>query len=182
MLPDGFDLRPLSPEDAPALAAAFVRNRTHLAPWDPDRAEAFYTPDGQRESVRAQLALVEQGRLQGWVLWYGEEVVGRFALSNIARGVLLSATLGYWVDRELQGRGLATAMVGFACEQASTLRLHRVEAGTMIENAASQTVLRRSGFEHYGTAPRYLYLNGDWRDHHLFQRILDDAPAGGAFL
>jgi ribosomal-protein-alanine N-acetyltransferase len=186
VLPADFHLRPLAGDDAPALAAAFARNREHLRPWDPNRAEAFFTVAGQRESIRAQLALVEQGRLQGWVLWHvvegRAEVAGRYALSNITRGVQLGCTLGYWVDRHLQGRGLASAMVEHACEQAAALGLHRVEAGTMIANAASQAVLRRCGFQHYGTAPDLLYLDGAWRDHHLFQRILNSEPAGGAFL
>ena len=153
-----------------------------LAPWEPDRNEAFYTVEGQRESIQAQLALIEQGRLRGWVLWQDDQVVGRLAMSNITRGVLLSASIGYWVDRDRQGRGLARTMVEFACERAFDLGLHRLEAGTMLENAASQAVLRRCGFTHYGTAEKYLYLDGAWRDHHLFQRIIHYHPAGGAFL
>ena len=115
---DGFELRPIGPGDAEALAAAFAVNREHLAPWEPDRNEAFYTVEGQRESIQAQLALIEQGRLRGWVLWQDDQVVGRLAMSNITRGVLLSASIGYWVDRDRQGRGLARTMVEFACERA----------------------------------------------------------------
>lgn len=182
MLPDGFDLRPLALEDAEPLAVAFVRNRDHLAPWEPDRAEVFYTVEGQQQSVSAQLDMIDSGRLRGWVLWHGEDVVGRLAMNNIAHGVLMSASLGYWVDRDLQGRGLATGMVDVGLERAFDLGLHRVEAGTMVENLASQAVLLRCGFVHYGTAAKYLFLDGAWRDHHLFQRILHDFPAGGAFL
>jgi len=54
--------------------------------------------------------------------------------------------------------------------------LHRVEAGTLLHNTASQRVLERCGFEYYGTAPRYLFIRGAWRDHRLYQRILHDKP------
>lgn len=54
--------------------------------------------------------------------------------------------------------------------------LHRVEAGTLLDNAASQRVLAKAGFTPYGIAPRYLHVNGAWRDHRLFQRLLHDAP------
>ena len=52
--------------------------------------------------------------------------------------------------------------------------LHRLEAGTLVDNVASQRVLRRNGFEQFGLAPRYLHINGEWRDHVLFQRLNED--------
>jgi ribosomal-protein-alanine N-acetyltransferase len=51
-----------------------------------------------------------------------------------------------------------------------------VEAGTLLHNTGSQRVLERSGFELYGTAPRYLFIAGAWQDHRLYQRILHDKP------
>ena len=51
--------------------------------------------------------------------------------------------------------------------------LHRLEAGTLLDNAGSQTVLRRNGFQEIGIAPRYLFIAGDWRDHLLFQRLAE---------
>ncbi|MFE3287995.1 alanine acetyltransferase, partial [Streptomyces sp. NPDC059233] len=30
----------------------------------------------------------------------------------------------------------------------------------------------------YGLAPGYLNINGVWRDHRLFQRLLHDEPLG----
>lgn len=117
-----------------------------------------------------------------WVLADAEDrVVGGFNLNAIVLGPLRSAVLGYWVDVELAGRGLATAAVRTICDLArSELRLHRIEAGTVLHNAASQRVLAKCGFEEYGVAPRYLHIDGEWRDHRLFQRILHDGPVTGA--
>lgn len=58
--------------------------------------------------------------------------------------------------------------------------LHRVEAGTLVDNLASQAVLRRTGFTLIGRAPGYLRIAGQWRDHLLFQRIADDPDTGPA--
>ena len=52
----------------------------------------------------------------------------------------------------------------------------------MIENAASQAVLRRCGFERYGTIPAFLHLDGAWRDHAVFNLVLNDDPPGGRGL
>ncbi|QNN51488.1 GNAT family N-acetyltransferase [Nocardioides mesophilus] len=176
MLAEGYVVRPLRLEDAAALAAAYQRNREHLAPWDPVRPESFYSVDGQRAAIASQLEQVEQLRGAAWVLAHGDDVVGRVNLSNIVLGVLRSGSVGYWVDAGHLRRGLALAAVEHACDGARALGLHRVEAGTLLHNAASQAVLLRAGFVHYGTARRFLFIGGAWQDHHLYERILHDDP------
>jgi ribosomal-protein-alanine N-acetyltransferase len=90
--------------------------------------------------------------------------------------VLQSASVGYWVGAEHTGRGLATAMVAHALDGAVDLGLHRVEAGTLVVNVASQRVLARAGFERIGVARDFLFIAGRWQDHVLFQRVLHDDP------
>ena len=98
--------------------------------------------------------------------------VGVLSVSNLVRGPFQSANLGYWVAQQVNGRGVATRAVGEACRWAfGPAGLHRLEAGTLTDNVASQRVLERNGFERIGLAPRYLHIAGDWRDHVLFQRI-----------
>lgn len=179
MLPEGYQIRPLQQDDGAAMAATYRRNREHLEPWDPVRPESFFTEEGQAAEVARQLEDREQDKRHTYVLWHGPEIAGRIAINNVVRGVLQSATLGYWVDHGHTRRGLATALVEHAVVQArEELGLHRLEAGTRPHNEASQAVLRRSGFAQYGTAERFLFIHGEWTDHVLFQRILHDEPPG----
>ncbi|WP_245982357.1 GNAT family N-acetyltransferase [Mycetocola tolaasinivorans] len=172
-LPADISLRDLREGDEVALAAAYVRNRAHLEPWDPARSEDFYTVALHHTDVRRQIATREAGSTYPVVLTRGDEIVGRSAITGIARGVFQSASLGYWVDERLTGRGVATALVGEMVAIArDTLSLHRLEAGTLLHNVASQRVLERNGFERIGVAKRYLLIAGEWQDHVLFQRIL----------
>ncbi|MFE0640390.1 GNAT family N-acetyltransferase [Streptomyces sp. NPDC058877] len=169
MITESPRIRPAAPGDAPALARALMRNRTHMKPWEPHRPERYYTAEAQVERLT-------DGAAQ-WIAVDGDEVVGAATLSGIVLGAFRSASLGYWVDRDHTGRGLATALVGTVCRGAREgLGLHRIQAGTLLHNHASQRVLVKSGFTRIGTAPRYLHIDGDWRDHHLFQRILHDDP------
>lgn len=55
------------------------------------------------------------------------------------------------------------------------LRLHRMQAETLVHDERSHRVLRRVGFTGYGTAPSYLHIDGRWQDHVLFQ-LLTPAP------
>jgi [ribosomal protein S5]-alanine N-acetyltransferase len=172
-------MRPLEEEDFSGLSRAYLRNRGHLRPWDPRRSEEFFTEQGQADRVCAQLKERDAGRLVPWVLALGHEVVGAVTLSNVAPGPFRSANLGYWIDAEQVGRGLATEAVRAACRAADgQLGLHRIEAGTVIANLASQRVLAKCGFELIGTAPKYLHIDGEWRDHVLFQKILNGRSPG----
>lgn len=78
------------------------------------------------------------------------------------------------MDEGHTGRGLASAalteIVDFAFGE---LELHRLEAGTLVDNVASQRVLLKNGFERFGLARRFLLIAGEWRDHVLFERIAD---------
>lgn len=176
MIPEGYRIRPLHAGDGEQLAAAYVRNREHLEPWDPKRDESFYTQEGQEDAVARQLSLVKGRLLAAWVIVHDDEIVGRVNLNNIVLGVLCSGSLGYWVDHRHLRRGLAVAAVEHACEEAVGLGLHRVEAGTMVHNVPSQAVLLRAGFELYGMSPKFLFIGGAWQDHNLYQRILHDNP------
>ncbi|MFW3464471.1 GNAT family N-acetyltransferase [Streptomyces microflavus] len=172
-------MRPLEEADFSGLCRAYLRNRDHLRPWDPRRSEDFFTEQVQADRVRSQLKERDAGRLAPWVLTLGHEVVGAVTLSNVALGPFRSANLGYWIDAEQVGRGLATEAVRAACQAADgQLGLHRIEAGTVIANLASQRVLAKCGFGVIGTAPKYLHIDGEWRDHVLFQKILNSRSPG----
>lgn len=166
-------VRVLRLSDAEGMLAAYQRNRDHLAPWEPVRAEKFFTLDGQRASIESKVALFIAGSDVPWVLLDGDLVVGVMTLSSIVRGPFLSAHLGYWVDKDHNGRGIGSAAVAYAVDAArQELGLHRLQASTLPHNAASQKILKRSGFEEIGLAPEYLKIAGAWQDHILFQRIL----------
>lgn len=175
-LAPGVLLRAAALDDAAGLARSLQRSRDHLRPWDPVRDEAFFTTDGQRARLRALLADQQAGRAMPWVLVHDMDgVIGAATLTGIALGPFRSATLGYWIDAGHVRRGLATAAVREVCAAADTgLGLHRLQAGTLVDNVGSQRVLAACGFERIGTARNYLHIAGAWRDHHLFQRILND--------
>jgi [ribosomal protein S5]-alanine N-acetyltransferase len=173
---DGRRTRLVTLDDVPALAALHRENRAFLAPYEPVREESYYTEDGQRTLVRTALERHAEGTLQPHVVLDEDgRVVGRATLNEIVRGPLQSCSLGYWLAATATGRGLATAAVRdmqrVAFEQ---LGLHRIQAGTLVDNVRSQRVLERTGFTRFGLAPSYLHIAGQWRDHVLYQVVRPD--------
>jgi [ribosomal protein S5]-alanine N-acetyltransferase len=174
-LPDGVTLRLLRSDDGARLADAYLRNRDHLEPWEPDRTEAFFTTERQSAQIVAGLREHEAGRQWPLVLERDGAIVGRVNVNDVVGGVFQNGHLGYWVDGALGGRGIMTAAVRATVDLArDDLGLHRLQAATLLHNAASQRVLEHAGFERIGMAPQYLRIAGRWADHLLFQRILHD--------
>ncbi|MGW2726036.1 GNAT family N-acetyltransferase [Streptomyces sp. NPDC001494] len=175
-MPGGAVLRPLAADDAVALAAAYVRNRAHLEPWEPVRPEVFFTAGGQAVRIAGLLRQRAEGSVVPWVFEAADgRIVGAITLSGISRGPFCSSHLGYWVAADQQNKGLASAAVEQVCRIArDTVGLHRIEASTLTCNTGSQRVLAKCGFTPIGLAPRYLHINGAWRDCRLFQRVLHD--------
>lgn len=166
-------IRLLHSSDAGRMASAYAHNREHLAHWEPERDEGFFTATGQSANIRSRLAMQAAGSEIPWVLLDADRVIGSITLSGLVRGPFLSAHIGYWIDHELTGQGIGSAAIAFAIRTAAyDLGLHRLQAATLGHNAASQTILKRAGFEQIGLAPAYLKIAGTWQDHVLYQRIL----------
>jgi ribosomal-protein-alanine N-acetyltransferase len=162
-------IRRFDPGDVEELARLRVANRAFLEPFEPPRPESFFTPAGQSDWLASgdglRLAIVDADGA----------IAGAISLSQIVRGPLQSATVGYWVDHARNGRGLAGGALAEVVELAfGELALHRLEAGALLDNLASQRVLRRNAFTEIGVARKHLLIGGSWRDHLLLERLADD--------
>ncbi|GAA2752585.1 GNAT family N-acetyltransferase [Amnibacterium kyonggiense] len=168
-------LRPLVPDDAAEIARLQAANRAFLAPWDAIRPDVFYTEPGQAVEVERMLAREAEGTAAARaILDDAGRLAGVIRLNGITRGAFESCSVGYWVDQERNGQGLASSAVAAVLDLAfRDLGLHRVQAETLRHNARSQRVLAKNGFERFGMAPAFLRIAGEWQDHDLFQRLAD---------
>ncbi|MGF6857466.1 GNAT family N-acetyltransferase [Paraburkholderia sp. CI3] len=102
------------------------------------------------------------------------QIVGVVNISEIVMGAFRSAYLGYYRMSNFARAGLMTDAVRAAVIYAfSELGLHRVEANIQPGNIASIALVRRLGFKQEGFSPRYLRINGEWRDHERWALLAD---------
>ena len=168
------DLRLVRVSDAAEVSSFARRNRAFLEPFEPARADEYYSESGQRLRLASLLRQHEAGSMVPFVITRDDALVGFLNINNIVRGSFESGSLGYSVDADAGGLGIATAAVAIATRHAfDVLGLHRLEAGTLVTNLRSQRVLEKNGFERYGLAPKYLRIADAWQDHVLFQRLTD---------
>ena len=122
------------------------------------------------------------------VTWDGA-MVGLLTVNGITLGSSRSASLGYWVARTHAGRGVIPIAVALVCDHLfEAAGLHRVEIAIRPDNPRSLRVVEKLGFTKIGLAPSFLHIAGQWRDHVIYQLVVDDVeghvidrlkPAGG---
>ena len=162
-------LRPPERADRDEFISLMRASRAFHRPWataptDDDRF-ATYLADSRRPDFEAMLACR-----------YGDlAIVGFFNLSQISRGSLQSAYLGYAVGKPYAGHGYMREGIQLVLRHAFLdLGLHRVEANIQPGNRASIALARRAGFRREGFSPRYLKIGGRWRDHERWAILADE--------
>ena len=172
--PLSVSVRLVRPQDAAVLSHLETQNRAYLQAGGPVRSDDYVSVDGQARLIDELLTRHEEGTCLPYLVEAGGAVVGRILVTAIVRGGFQSGSVGYWVAESVAGRGIASAALTRMVEIAfGPENLHRLEAATTLANEASARVLAKTGFEPYGVAPAYLFMDGHWVDHRLFQLVND---------
>ncbi len=156
--------------DCNEFTAAAIASRALHHPWvfPPETPEAFgvYLDRIRREdNAGFLLRRTEDGVLAGMV-----------NANNIVFGSLRSAYLGYAAFAGSEGRGLmAEGLRLVIAHLFEDLGLHRVEANIQPANERSRRLVEGLGFEREGYSKRYLFIDGDWRDHERWALRVEDA-------
>ena len=58
--------------------------------------------------------------------------------------------------------------------------LHRIEVAIRPENSNSLRVVEKLGLREVGYAPKFLHIDGDWRDHRLYAVTTRGVPRRAA--
>lgn len=171
-------LRTLVDADYDAWYEVRVRCRDWLVPWEP-RPKGAPLPAEDRASFAARCSLRERERQLGTGYGFGIFVDRRFAgeitLSSIQRGPFQTGHIGYWIDKDLAGRGYTPESVVVAMAFAfDTIALHRVEISIIPRNHASLRVVEKLALRAEGIARKYLEIDGRWEDHAKFAMTAEE--------
>jgi ribosomal-protein-alanine N-acetyltransferase len=173
-------LRPISQRDRDEWRRVRQANAAWLARWDataPSRSHA--QPRSFSSMVRQMRTEARAGRQLPFVVEYDRRFVGQVTVSNIVRGSAQFASIGYWVDESYAGRGIIPRAVAMVIDHCfGPVGLHRIEVAIRPENTSSLRVVEKLGINEIGFAPRFLHIDGDWRDHRLFAITSEEVPLG----
>ncbi|MFH0882559.1 MAG: GNAT family N-acetyltransferase [bacterium] len=160
-----------------------VRNREYHRPAMPTPPFDYDTLSFWKKRLRTRLESFRVGVEYGFFMLPADDpcglVLGDVTFSQVFRGPLSGAVLGYKLDRVQEGKGLMRESLEAALQfMFSDVKLHRIEANVRPENERSFRLLRRMGFVVEGFSRAYLKLDGGWRDHIRLARI-NPEHAGG---
>lgn len=173
-------LRPLSMRDARAWREIRTRNKDWLVPWEATVPPGDRTAPASFRSMVADLRRqARAGRAMPFAVTVDDRFVGQLTVSNIVGGSARWGQIGYWVDQRYAGQGVIPTAVALVVDHCLfEAGLHRLEVAIRPENTASLRVVQKLGFNEYGYAPRYLHIDGEWRDHRLFAITVEECPGG----
>lgn len=166
-------IRNFTSADAEELLEYYIRNKDHLKDFEPTRDDNFYKLEVQRKLLIESYKQLMVGTGMDLGIYLDNDLIGKIKVSSIVHGVFKSAIIGYSIDKNFEGKGYmkeSVALVEKYCKQ--YLDLHRLEASVLVDNNKSKSVLLGNGFEEVGINKKYLYINGKWRDHITFYKIL----------
>lgn len=173
-------LRPLRFRDRNQWYSVRVQNREWLTPWEatiPVVPDKHAGPDVSSElptfyeMVRTFNHEGRQQRSFTFAIFHGKTMIGQISLGGVIYGALRAGHIGYWIDRNYANKGYTTQAVELLTQYAfEEMALHRVEINLRPENHASRRVAEKAGYILEGERPRYLHIDGQWRDHLSFVR------------
>ena len=155
-------------EHAREFLAAMRESRGLHHPW--------VTAPSDPEAWRRYLDRLKRPNEEGFLIRLGGDkaICGVVNLNVITYEALCSAYLSYYAVQKYAQKGYMKEGLLLVIDHAfSEMGLHRLEANIQPENERSVRLVESLGFECEGYSPRYLRINGKWRDHERWALLSD---------
>lgn len=170
---DGFLMRAWREDDVDAALEIVLRNREHLETY-----MQWMTPDYSIESARKFIIEGIKNRLDkntlGLALVRDGELIGSTGFNRLDWTARV-CEIGYWIDRDEEGKGIVTkacqAMIEYAF---GDLDMNRVEIRCSTENTKSAAIPERLGFKQEGLLRQAEVLNGRAHDFLIYGLLAED--------
>jgi RimJ/RimL family protein N-acetyltransferase len=155
-------------EDRDTFISSMQRSQALHLPWvkAPQTEEEFekYIQHSQLTHQKCFLACDTLGN-----------ITGVFNISEIVMGMFQSAYLGFYAVAHYAGQGYMSRGLKLVLKNIfEEIKLHRIEANIQPENIRSIHLIKANGFSKEGFSPRYLNIDGGWRDHERWALTYED--------
>jgi ribosomal-protein-serine acetyltransferase len=167
------ELKECGPHHAAALFEVIEANREHLREWLPWLDETSRVEDIDR-FLRDSRRKAEQSNGHTFVARLDGRVIGVVAENSIDWRNR-RAELGYWIDRQHQGKGIITQSVKRVMRRAfEDLKLNRVTIQCAVGNTRSRAIPERLGFTMEGVLREAECLYGRYVDLAVYGMLRRD--------
>ncbi len=103
------------------------------------------------------------------------QFVGVINLNSFRLDPFSSASLGYYAEQSLSGKGYMKEALKLILDHAFTkIGLNRIEVNVQPENAASLALIKSVGFTKEGFSRKYLKIGNHYEDHERWAYLAED--------
>jgi ribosomal-protein-serine acetyltransferase len=163
--------------DAEEIYIAVRENLEELKLWMPWVTDE-YSIETARDFVKTNLIEFSQNSTFAAAVALDEKIVGTIGLHHLDANNK-SVQIGYWLDKQAQGKGLATkcsrVLINYAFDD---LKLNRIQINCNVENAKSRAIPERLGFKLEGVHRQVEWLNGKFRDWAIYSMLAEEWKLG----
>ena len=168
---DNLTLRLPERRDAEMVAAAVRENLTRLQEWQPWAVDDYSEEHAMDWIKRSRDGYAEDGQFNALILQDGR-FIGSIGFHDLDPKNK-HAAIGYWIDREYEGRGIITRCCRELIDYLfDSMGLNRVQINCAVENLRSRAVPERLGFKLEGTLRQTEILkdkSGNWAVYGLLK-------------
>lgn len=160
-------------KDAKEATDVVRKNLSHLKPWMPWAVDE-YSEEHATDWIKRNLeAFSSDGSFNALII-LNDHIVGTIGFHDLDRPNR-RASIGYWVDKDYEGRGIITRCCRVLVEYLfDTMELNRLQINCNVENVRSRAIPERLGFKLEGILRQVEYLNGSFRDWAVYGLLRKD--------
>lgn len=154
--------------DADQFIEAMQRSDHFHYPWT--------TAPKTMEEFKQYIDRLQQSNQKGMLVEINERsIAGVFNINEIVFGCFQSAYLGFYSTVDYAGQGIMSIALKLVLNYVfQDIKLHRLEANIQPGNEKSIRLIRSNGFRKEGFSPKYLKIDGEWRDHERWAMTQED--------
>ncbi len=161
------------PRLAQAIFDVVDAQRNYLGQWLP-WVERTKSVDDFKRFLKESSAFNQGGQRLTTFIIHQEKIAGSVGFVKFNKDHH-SGELGYWLNQDLQGRGIMTKSVKRIIDYAfRTKAINRIEIKVASGNHKSISIAERLGFFHEGTLRQAIFLYKQYHDVELFSLLKED--------
>ncbi|MBI3984345.1 MAG: GNAT family N-acetyltransferase [Candidatus Levybacteria bacterium] len=170
---DEVSLRSFSDKDFVKLFQLIDKNRNHIGQW----LSWVSKTHSEKDVKKTLLEWKEKDKRQETLhlkIFYNQSFVGVISFNTISKENK-KAEIGYWLDKNYQGKGIMTKACKLLIEHGfNKLKLHRIEISCADGNSKSCAIPQRLGFKKEGYFKQAGLINGKFFDVNWFGLVVND--------
>ena len=158
---------------AEEITAAVLKNLEQLKFWMPWVTDD-YSIETALDFIKTNLHEFAESNTFATAIVHNGEIVGTIGFHHFDN-VNKSIQIGYWLDKNVQGQGLATKCCGFLVTYAfKNLDINRVQINCNTDNLKSRSIPERLGFQLEGVLRQVEWLNESFHDSAVYSMLKED--------